>query len=75
MAKKSLDFETALKELEQVVASLESGELALQDSLKAFEKGVELTRYCQTSLQAAELKVQELTNTSESVDTPANEAK
>ena len=51
MPKEPLDFETALKELEEVVASLESGELLLGDSLKAFEKGINLTRFCQKSLQ------------------------
>ena len=68
MPKEPLDFETALKELEEVVASLESGELLLGDSLKAFEKGINLTRFCQKSLEDAELKVQELTKNNELVD-------
>ena len=68
MAKKPLDFETALAELEALVEQLESGELPLEESLKAFEKGIALTRQCQESLKAAELKVKELTESDELVD-------
>lgn len=68
MAKKPLDFETALGELEALVEQLESGELPLEESLKAFEKGIALTRQCQESLKAAELKVKELTENDELVD-------
>ncbi|MAZ45420.1 MAG: exodeoxyribonuclease VII small subunit [Gammaproteobacteria bacterium] len=68
MPEEPLDFETALKELEEVVASLESGELVLEDSLKAFEKGINLTRFCQKSLEDAELKVQQLTKNNDLVD-------
>ena len=68
MAKKPLDFETALAELETLVEQLESGELPLEESLKAFEKGIALTRQCQESLKAAELKVKELTESDELVD-------
>ena len=56
-----VDFETALKELEELVSKMESGELSLDQSLKAFERGIQLTRQCQSSLDAAELKVQTLT--------------
>ena len=68
MAKKPLDFETALAELETLVEQLECGELPLEESLKAFEKGIALTRQCQESLKAAELKVKELTENDELVD-------
>ena len=68
MAKKPLDFETAFAELETLVEQLESGELPLEESLKAFEKGIALTRQCQESLKAAELKVKELTENDELVD-------
>ena len=53
-------FEAALAELEQIVARLERGELKLEESLKLFERGVELTRQCRQSLDGAELKVQQL---------------
>lgn len=54
-------FEQSLGDLEGIVASLESGELSLEDSLKVFEKGIKLTRSCQTALDQAEQKVQLLT--------------
>lgn len=58
------NFEEALQELERLVSSLEEGELSLEDSMKAFEKGIKLTRECQTALQKAEQKVQILLNES-----------
>lgn len=62
MAKaKAPNFESALSELEQLVHTMESGELSLEDSLKAFEKGMQLSLDCQKALADAELKVQELT--------------
>lgn len=51
------DFESSLNELEQLVERLERGDLPLDDALKTFERGVELTRHCQTSLKAAQQKV------------------
>jgi exodeoxyribonuclease VII small subunit len=54
------DFEGALEQLEELVASMEDGELSLEDSLKAFERGIKLTRECQTALKNAEQKVQVL---------------
>jgi len=54
----SNEFEQSLSELEQLVESMETGELSLEDSLNAFEKGVKLTRDCQTKLNAAEQKVE-----------------
>lgn len=58
------NFEEALQELERLVSSMEEGELSLEDSMKAFEKGIKLTRECQTALQQAEQKVQILLNES-----------
>lgn len=57
---KHLDFESALAELEALIEQLESGDLSLDASLKAFEKGVKLTRECQLKLTDAEQKVQQL---------------
>lgn len=54
------DFETALKELETLVARLEEGDMSLEESLRAFERGIALTRSCQQALQAAEQKVETL---------------
>lgn len=55
------DFEAALKELEKIVATLEKGDLSLDTALKHFERGIALTRQCQTALKQAELKVEILT--------------
>ena len=53
-------FEASLAELEALVARMESGELPLDEALRSFERGVALTRECQTALQAAQLRVQQL---------------
>ena len=58
----SFDFEKALEELEEIVSSMEDGNLSLEDSLQAFEKGIKLTRECQAALKKAEQKVQVLIN-------------
>ncbi|MEC8443062.1 MAG: exodeoxyribonuclease VII small subunit [Pseudomonadota bacterium] len=54
----AFEFENALAELEALVARMESGELSLEDSLAAFEKGIGLTRQCQQALTSAEQRVQ-----------------
>lgn len=56
--KKNLNFENALEELESLVEDMESGELSLEASLTAFEKGIKLTRECQEALNQAEQKIQ-----------------
>ncbi len=58
-------FESAMEQLETLVSKMEGGDLSLEESLKAFEKGVQLTRFCQDQLQKAELKVQELNSKGE----------
>jgi len=57
---KSLDFEKSLAKLEDIIASLEDGDLPLNESIKTFEEGVKLTKHCQELLTKAELKVQKL---------------
>ena len=57
------DFEKALEELEALVEQLESGDLSLDESLKQFKRGVELTRHCQGVLDSAQQTVQKLTDT------------
>jgi len=54
---KSTKFEDALSELESIVETLETGEQPLDASLKQFERGVSLSRFCQQSLTEAEQKV------------------
>ena len=57
-SKKPVDFEQALNQLENLVEAMEGGDLSLEDSLKAFEQGIKLSRECQTALSTAEQKVQ-----------------
>ena len=54
----TLDFEQALKELEEIVERMERGDATLEESLKYFERGIALTRRCQETLKAAEQKVE-----------------
>ena len=54
------NFESSIEQLEELVSAMEDGELTLEDSLAAFEKGIKLTRECQTALRQAEQKVQVL---------------
>jgi exodeoxyribonuclease VII small subunit len=54
----SRKFEAALQELARLVEELESGDLSLEDSLAAFEKGVSLVRYCNEKLTEIEKKVE-----------------
>ncbi|MBO9481917.1 MULTISPECIES: exodeoxyribonuclease VII small subunit [Gammaproteobacteria] len=56
----SFAFEQSLAELETLVQKMESGDLSLEESLKAFEQGIKLTRGCQKALTDAEQKVQQL---------------
>lgn len=55
-----LDFETALHELEDLVAKMEEGELPLEQSLAAYQRGVDLVRICQDRLAKAEQQVKVL---------------
>ena len=54
---KKFDFNKGLLELESIVKTMESGDLSLEDSLKFFELGVQLTRQCQSALSEAEQKI------------------
>ena len=66
-----IDFEATLKELEALVKQMESGDLGLEDSLQAFERGVRLTRQCQAALKNAELRVRALTENDDFEDLDA----
>jgi exodeoxyribonuclease VII small subunit len=50
-------FEEALKQLEEIVRDLESGDLSLEDSLKNFERGMKLIKFCSEKLEEVEQKV------------------
>ncbi|GAA5076722.1 exodeoxyribonuclease VII small subunit [Lysobacter panacisoli] len=56
------DFEKSLDALEQLVEKMEHGEMSLEDSLAAYERGVGLYRRCQTALEQAELRVRLLSD-------------
>lgn len=53
-------FETALERLETIVKKMESGEMSLDESLKAFEEGTKLSRFCMNKLDQAEQTVEKL---------------
>ena len=56
------DFESAVAELEQLVASMEAGDLSLEDSLTTYKRGMELAAWCQKKLADAEQQVKILEN-------------
>ena len=57
-AKKPINLEKALTDLEHLVDELESGDLPLEKAMKKFEEGIKLTRLCQSALKEAEQKVE-----------------
>ena len=56
------DFETSLDALEQLVEKMEHGDMSLEESLAAYERGVGLYRKCQGALEQAELRVRLLSD-------------
>jgi exodeoxyribonuclease VII small subunit len=58
---KELPFETIMANLEKTVSLLESGEMSLENSLKAYEKGIGLVRMAEERLKSMEAKIEELT--------------
>ncbi len=56
-----IKFEDALKKLEKIVADLEKGDLSLDEALKKYQEGLELSRVCSQKLDAAKKKVDVLT--------------
>ncbi|OGS75181.1 MAG: exodeoxyribonuclease VII small subunit [Gallionellales bacterium GWA2_55_18] len=61
-AQKSLDFESAVVELEQIVVDMEAGKLPLEDSLAAYKRGAELLSFCRGRLEDAQQQVSVLEN-------------
>ncbi len=59
-----MEFEKKIKELENIVEQLSGGELSLEESLKFFEKGIQLSQECSKQLNKTEEKVQQLINIS-----------
>lgn len=60
MAEKKISFESALKNLEEIVGKMEAGDLPLDQSLKKFEEGMDLVKLCEKQLQEAEGRVEKL---------------
>jgi exodeoxyribonuclease VII small subunit len=60
-AVKEMSFEDAMKELETVVARLESGDVPLEESIRLYERGAVLKEHCQKKLAEAEEKVAQIT--------------
>ncbi|MCK9273766.1 MAG: exodeoxyribonuclease VII small subunit [Syntrophales bacterium] len=60
-------FEKALEKLEAIVREMEAGELTLDESLKAFQEGIELSRFCMNKLDEAERKVEILLQEKEEI--------
>lgn len=56
-----MSFEQAMRELEQVVSQLERGDVALDESIRLYERGAELKKRCETRLKDAEEKVAAIT--------------
>ncbi|MEJ2634190.1 MAG: exodeoxyribonuclease VII small subunit [Calditrichia bacterium] len=58
--KEKKTFEQAMKRLEEIARSLETGDISLEDSIKTYEEGIKLIEFCQAKLNEAEKKVQKL---------------
>ena len=56
-----MGFEEAMKELERIVKDLESGQVKLDEAVKAYERGAALKRHCETKLAEARMKVEKIT--------------
>jgi exodeoxyribonuclease VII small subunit len=66
------DFEAAIAELESIVKKLEEGDLALEQSLELYERGVQLSRFCHARLEAAERRIEILNERGELKAAPAS---
>lgn len=56
----ALSFEAALAELEKIVRDLETGKAGLEESIKLYERGVDLRKHCETKLKDAQLRVEKI---------------
>jgi len=65
------DFEAAIAELETIVKKLEEGDLPLEQSLVLYERGVQLSRFCHSSLEKAERRIEILNERGELKPAPA----
>lgn len=65
------DFESALNELDTIVRKMEEGELTLEASMELYERGLQLSRFCHMTLEAAERKIELLNDRGEVRPAPA----
>jgi exodeoxyribonuclease VII small subunit len=65
----TMTFEKALQELETIVRKLEEGHMPLDESVKAYEKGIHLKKFCDDQLAAAQLKIEEVMVANDKVST------
>ena len=63
-----IDFEGALKELEQLVDTMEEGKLTLEESLQAYERGITLTNECREFLENAKARIDRLAENEQAAD-------
>ena len=68
-----LSFEEAIKELTGIVGRIEQGEIALQDSLQQYEKGMGLIKHCRTILQEAEKRIEKISEAKPEEESEAKE--
>lgn len=61
--KNQMTFEQAMKRLEEIAATLETGDIPLEDSIKIYEEGIQLIEFCEKKLDEAEKKIQKLSRT------------
>ena len=60
MSENTMSFEAAMQRLEQIVRSMERGDVALDESLKLFQEGTELVKFCSGQLDAAQMQIQKI---------------
>ena len=63
----TMSFEQAMKELEDIVRRLESGQVTLDEAVTAYERGAALKRHCESKLQEARTKVEKITGAGKSI--------
>ena len=63
----ALGFEEAMKELEKIVRDLESGQVRLDDAVKAYERGATLKKHCESKLADARAKVEKITGSGKNI--------
>jgi exodeoxyribonuclease VII small subunit len=66
------DFESALTELDTIVRRMEEGDLTLEKSMELYERGLQLSRFCHTTLEAAERRIELLNDRGEVRPAPAS---